>query len=56
MWNITLHNFESYIIGAEGKIKINEPRQDYFFDLFDPNVTLWGLFFCTCPLVCFHVL
>ncbi len=31
------------------EIKINEPRRDYFFDLFDPNVTLWGHFFCTCP-------
>ncbi len=29
----------------------NEPRRDYFFDLFDPNVTLWGHFFCTCPVV-----
>ena len=29
-------------IGAEGKIKINEARGDYFFY---PNVTLWGHFF-----------
>ena len=31
-----------YTIGAEGKIKINEARGDYFFY---PNVTLWGHFF-----------
>ena len=35
-----------YTIGAEGKIKINEARGDYFFY---PNVTLWGHFFSTCP-------
>ncbi len=31
-----------YTIGAEGKIKINEARENYFFA---PNVTLWGHFF-----------
>ncbi len=31
-----------YTIGAEGKIKINEARGDYFFY---PNVTLWDNFF-----------
>ena len=32
MWNILLHcHRNSYIIGAEGKIKINEARGDYFF-------------------------
>ncbi len=33
--------FESYTIGAEGKIQINEARGDYFFD---PNVTVLGHF------------
>ncbi len=42
-------NFESYAIGAEGKIKINEARGDYFFY---PNVTLWGHFFFALALRC----
>ncbi len=41
MWNILLYisvnakqlNFERYTIGAEGKIKINEARGDFFFTL-----------------------
>ncbi len=40
--------FESYTIGAEGKIKINEASEDFFFD---PNVTLWGQFFALALLL-----
>ncbi len=38
---------EYITIGAEGKIKINEARGDYFFD---PNVTIWGHFFALAQL------